>query len=204
MQQRNNNDDDKYAKHDNPYSHLTPDEIKELRNKYKGYFSEENQYDAVFRNKGYLGSKLFSEEEEDDPAFKKGTILDDENDEFLYKDLYLELDQDKLRIKFYYFPFGSKVIPLTDIKDVRVRDTDYDWKQWCYWGMRFSRNWFHFDPTRTYKHHFVELDTGKWIIPAVSPDNHILFTQKLKKQIEILNAKQQQQQEISGNGYDQK
>ena len=86
----------------------------------------------------------------------------------LYNDGDIVCDDTGLLIRRYY-PWGSKHIPYSTIKTVsrlpiRIR-------KWRIWGSGDLRHWWNLDPRRPKKNMALELDTGHWIHPTITPDD---------------------------------
>ena len=97
--------------------------------------------------------------------------------ETYYDDGEIALDETGLLIRRYY-PWGSKRIPYTAIKAVsrlpiRVR-------KWRLWGSGDLRHWWNLDPHRPQKDVALELDTGRWIRPTITPDDFEAVERVLK------------------------
>lgn len=85
-----------------------------------------------------------------------------------YRDDVVRLDADGIVIRRYYWPLGRKRVdfdaiqawhtfPLTGMARYRVHG----------WG--YPRRWYHRDPERSSKEVGLELDTGAWLRPVITP-----------------------------------
>lgn len=86
----------------------------------------------------------------------------------LYDDGVIACEQANLLIRRYY-PWGSKRIPYSSIRaahrlPIRIR-------KWRIWGSGDFRHWWNIDPRRPKKSVALELDTGHWIRPTITPDD---------------------------------
>lgn len=59
----------------------------------------------------------------------------------LYKDGLVELSDQELVFKNYYFPVGSRSIPLNDIESIQVRQPTL-MNRWRLWGSDDLKTWF--------------------------------------------------------------
>ena len=86
----------------------------------------------------------------------------------LYDDGEIVCDETGLLIKRYY-PWGSKRIPYSSIKSIRRLPIKI--RKWRIWGTGDFRHWWNLDPNRTKKDVALEIDTGHWIHPTITPDD---------------------------------
>ncbi|GAB4527217.1 MAG: hypothetical protein Tsb0014_07800 [Pleurocapsa sp.] len=96
----------------------------------------------------------------------------------LYQDKYIVCDESAITIYWYYFPLGtSKTIPYNQIKQVtQVKLTWFQGKLRI-WGIDTLPYWFHLDLLRPTKNKFIAIDNGKFIQPAITPqDIDTVFT----------------------------
>ncbi len=89
----------------------------------------------------------------------------------LYEDRWITCEPDRLIIRGYYFPFGSKVIAYRDIQDVTPRPLTPLTGSWRIWGSSHPGYWFHLDPGRPRKQTALVLDVGKRVKPVITPDD---------------------------------
>ncbi|MQY22212.1 hypothetical protein [Nocardia macrotermitis] len=90
----------------------------------------------------------------------------------LYDDGLVELDQEGITLRRYYFPWaGSKRIPYTDIQKAE----DHVMGAWTgkgrLWGSGDLRHWAPLDLHRPRKDTAIILDLGKFVRPVFSPDD---------------------------------
>lgn len=88
-----------------------------------------------------------------------------------YRDRWVECGEDALRVRGYYFPWGTKVIPYGRVKGVRRVDMDVFGGRGRIWGTGNPRYWFHLDPRRPAKHAGLVLDLGRYVHPFITPDD---------------------------------
>jgi hypothetical protein len=86
----------------------------------------------------------------------------------LYDDGRISCDETALLIRRYY-PWGGKRIPYGSIRAVRRLPIRI--RRWRLWGSGDLRHWWNWDPRRTTKQTALELDTGRWILPTITPDD---------------------------------
>ena len=89
----------------------------------------------------------------------------------MYQDRWIEATDDGLRVRGYYFPWGTKRIPYRKIKRVdRVTMSAFR-GQWRLWGPANPRYWASLDPHRGSKKEGLVLDLGRFVHPFVTPDD---------------------------------
>lgn len=90
----------------------------------------------------------------------------------LYNDGLVELDQEGVTIRRFYFPWaGSKRIQYTDIQDVQCRSMGVWTGKGRLWGSGDLRHWAPLDLRRPKKDTAIILDLGKFVRPVFSPDD---------------------------------
>jgi hypothetical protein len=89
----------------------------------------------------------------------------------LYQDRWIECTPDELIIRGYYFPWGTKRIPYSSIREVTVVDMGLLTGRGRIWGSTTLRTWASLDPGRPSKARALVLDTGGSIRPFVTPDD---------------------------------
>lgn len=98
---------------------------------------------------------------------------DDSGEEILYEDKYVKVTNRRLVVYHYHFFLGlSKEIPLKKIRSVVMKDID-GWVKYRMWGMSWKHwwRWFHLDVSRHKKKKFIEIDLGKLVVPAITPED---------------------------------
>jgi len=76
-----------------------------------------------------------------------------------------------VRIKGYYTPWTTKVVPYREIRSVHRRDIGPMTGRWRIWGSGALHTWANFDPARPRKHVGFDLDTGHHVHPIITPDD---------------------------------
>lgn len=88
-----------------------------------------------------------------------------------YHDRWIDCDEDAVRIRGYYFPWGTKRIPYDRIRSVRRVDLSAARGRGRIWGTANPGYWAHLDPARPRKHTALILDTGGSVKPFLTPDD---------------------------------
>ncbi len=89
----------------------------------------------------------------------------------LYRDRWIECTDEELRVRFYYFPFGTKRIPYARIKAVRRVPVSVFRGRGRIWGTANPGYWAHLDPGRPQKSTALVLDLGRGVKPFLTPDD---------------------------------
>lgn len=90
----------------------------------------------------------------------------------LYDDGLVQLDDDGIILRRYYFPLAtSKHIRYQDIRGVEARPMNWLTGKGRLWGTGTLRYWLPLDTKRPSKDTLVVLDLGGKVKPAFSPDN---------------------------------
>jgi hypothetical protein len=89
-----------------------------------------------------------------------------------YDDGRVACTDDALVIRWYYFPFGSKRIRYSDIRQVKRQPLTLMTGQWRIWGSGDFVHWANLDPSRPDKSvEFVVYLSSQWVRPVITPDN---------------------------------
>ncbi len=86
-----------------------------------------------------------------------------------YSDRYISVDADGITVRWYYFPFGSKRIPFSAIREVRRVNMGALTGRARIWGTASPNHWAHLDPARPRKEIAFILDSGAPIKPFLTP-----------------------------------
>ena len=89
----------------------------------------------------------------------------------LYKDRWIECTEDGVQIRGYYFPWGTKRIPYGAIREIRRVPMGTFTGRGRIWGSTTLRYWASLDPGRLSKSIGLILDTGRPILPFITPDD---------------------------------
>jgi hypothetical protein len=88
-----------------------------------------------------------------------------------YSDRWIECTPDALRIRGYYFPWGTKCIPYESIRAVQRVDIGLFTGKGRIWGTANPRYWASLDPRRPAKDVGLILDLGRPVRPFITPDD---------------------------------
>lgn len=88
-----------------------------------------------------------------------------------YHDRWIECTDRELRIRGYYFPWGSKRVPYDRICAVRRVQMTASRGKGRLWGTANPRYWASFDPRRYRKNVALVLDIGTAVRPFITPDD---------------------------------
>jgi hypothetical protein len=86
-----------------------------------------------------------------------------------YHDRWITCGADALEIRGYYFPWGTKRIPYTDIRGVRRVRMGALTGRLRIWGTGDPRHWASLDPDRPRKRIALVLDVGRSVRPFLTP-----------------------------------
>ena len=89
----------------------------------------------------------------------------------VYQDRWIECTADAVRIRGYYFPWGTKNIPYSAIRSIRRVQMGALTGKGRIWGSTTLRYWASLDPRRPAKSTALILDTGHHILPFITPDD---------------------------------
>lgn len=89
----------------------------------------------------------------------------------LYQDRWIECTTDAVVIRGYYFPWGTKRIPYQSIREVRRVPIGTFTGRGRIWGSSTLRYWASLDPGRPAKKTALVLDTGRHVLPFITPDD---------------------------------
>jgi hypothetical protein len=88
-----------------------------------------------------------------------------------YRDRWIECTENEIRIRGYYFPWGTKHIPYRSIRSVRRVQLSAISGKGRIWGTANPRYWASLDPRRPLKSSGLILDLGRFVRPFVTPDD---------------------------------
>jgi hypothetical protein len=89
----------------------------------------------------------------------------------LYQDRRIRCTADAVLIRGYYFPWGTKRVRYQDIREVRRVPVKRFFGRGRIWGSTTLRYWANFDPGRPGKKEALILDTGRSMLPFITPDD---------------------------------
>lgn len=102
-----------------------------------------------------------------------------------YRDKRILCTDDAVRIRWYYFPAGSKSIPYARIRGVRRVAMGPATGRARIWGTANPRYWASLDPGRPTKKVGFILDLGRFVSPLVTPDDPEAFEAALRAHTSI-------------------
>lgn len=106
-----------------------------------------------------------------------------------YDDGKIACRADQLEIHFYYFPFGSKRVPYSQIRGLQRIEITGIWSgKWRLWGTGNPRYWANLDKNRPRKKVGFVLDLGRKINPIVTPDEPDAFESALRTRANLEGA----------------
>lgn len=88
-----------------------------------------------------------------------------------YRDTWISCTDDAIRIRGYYFPWGTKTVPYDRLAAVRRVRLGPLTGQYRVWGTANWTVWASLDPHRMRKSEGLLLDLGRRIRPLVTPDD---------------------------------
>lgn len=102
-----------------------------------------------------------------------GVMTDDgaRGERSLYRDRWITCTAADLRIRGYYFPWGTKRIPYSSIRGLRRVGLGTFTGQLRIWGTSNPRYWVSLDPQRPRKTVGLIIDVGKYVSPVITPDD---------------------------------
>ena len=89
----------------------------------------------------------------------------------MYQDRWIECTPDEIRIRGYYFPWGTKRIPYRSIRGFRRVDLSAIRGRGRIWGTANPGYWTSLDPGRPRKSTALILDLGGTVRPFITPDD---------------------------------
>jgi hypothetical protein len=89
----------------------------------------------------------------------------------MYRDGWIACTEKGLRIRGYYFPWGTKHVPYDRIRSVQRVAMSQFRGQWRLWGTANPRYWASLDVHRGSKNEALVLDVGRFVHPFITPDD---------------------------------
>ncbi len=102
-----------------------------------------------------------------------------------YNDGKVECALESLRLHSYYFPFGTKEIAYSSIKDVRRVQISTFRGQWRIWGTANFKYWAPLDTNRPKKTEGLVLDLGRKVQPFITPDDADTVEQLIRERAHL-------------------
>ena len=98
-----------------------------------------------------------------------------------YDDGTVVCGPDRLEIRSYYFPFGTKRVPYTEVRGLQRIGIRGLWSgKWRLWGTGNPRYWANLDRNRPKKKVGFVIDLGRRVNPIVTPDEPDAFESVLR------------------------
>jgi hypothetical protein len=88
-----------------------------------------------------------------------------------YHDRWIDLTDDEVVIRAYYFPWGTKRIPYAAIRRVQRVKLGAFTGRGRIWGTANPRVWASLDPRRPSKRAGFLIDSGRSVTPLITPDD---------------------------------
>ncbi len=88
-----------------------------------------------------------------------------------YHDQWIECLSNRIQIRGYYFPWGTKRIAYNSIRSVRRVEIGTLSGKGRIWGTANPRYWASLDPQRPRKKVGLILDLGRYVHPFITPDD---------------------------------
>ena len=89
----------------------------------------------------------------------------------LYHDKWVECTPEEVRVRGYYFPWGTKKMPYRSIRGVKLVALSTLRGKPRIWGTANPRYWASLDPQRPKKSTALILDLGHFVRPFITPDD---------------------------------
>lgn len=89
----------------------------------------------------------------------------------IYRDRWIECTSEEVRIRGYYFPWGTKRIPHSTIRGLERIRLGVGTGKGRIWGTADPRYWFNLGPGRPGKEGGLVLDVGRRVRPVITPDD---------------------------------
>lgn len=92
-----------------------------------------------------------------------------------YRDRWIQCTAEEVRVRAYYFPWGTKHIPYRQIRGMRRMAMHAVRGRARIWGTANPRYWAGLDPRRPSKEIAFILDLGRAVSPFLTPDDADAF-----------------------------
>ena len=101
----------------------------------------------------------------------------------MYRDRWIECTASGIRVRGYYFPWGTKRIRYSTIRSVRRVQLSVFRGRARVWGTANPRYWASLDPARPRKHVGFVVDTGRFVRPVLTPEDPDTFEAELRAHV---------------------
>jgi hypothetical protein len=102
-----------------------------------------------------------------------------------YRDRWIACTEVEIRIRFYYFPVGTKRIKYEVIKGVTRVHTSAAHGRGRIWGTGNPHYWASLDPQRPRKRVAFVLDVGRFVRPFLTPDDPDAFEAAVRSHTDL-------------------
>lgn len=92
-----------------------------------------------------------------------------------YHDRRIDCTPSEIRVRGYYFPWGTKRIRYSAVRELRRVELSAARGQFRIWGTANPKYWASFDPGRPSKVVGFVVDVGKAVHPVLSPEDPDAF-----------------------------
>jgi hypothetical protein len=103
----------------------------------------------------------------------------------MYRDRWIECTAGGIRVRGYYFPWGTKRIGYSSIRSVHRVEMGPLTGRWRVWGTANPRMWASLDPGRPRKHAGFIVDTGRFVHPLLTPDDPDAFAAEIGSHVSV-------------------
>lgn len=103
----------------------------------------------------------------------------------IYRDRWIECTPDAVRIRGYYFPWGTKTVPYSSIRSIRRVELGFLNGQGRIWGSASPRYWASLDPGRLRKKYALVIDLGRFVHPFITPDDPGAVEAAIRKRADL-------------------
>lgn len=105
-----------------------------------------------------------------------------------YRDRWIECTAEEIRIRFYYFPFGTKRVRYSSVRGMTRVAMSALRGRGRIWGTSNPRYWASLDPNRPAKTEAFVLDVGHFVRPFVTPDDPDAFEAAVRSHVKLPSA----------------
>ena len=102
-----------------------------------------------------------------------------------YHDRWIDCPAGEIRIRAYYFPWGTKRIPYSSLTSIRRVAISAMHGQFRIWGTANPRYWAGLDPSRPSKQVGFVIDLGKAVCPFVTPEDPDAFEAAVRSHADL-------------------
>lgn len=102
-----------------------------------------------------------------------------------YRDRWISCNDDEIRVRAYYFPWGTKRIPYGSIRGMSKVAMSALQGKGRIWGTANLKYWASLDPKRPSKSVAFILDLGRSVSPFLTPDDPDAFERAVRGRASI-------------------